>query len=399
MAAPAPADPGGAHRPARARPRPLGRHLRRPLQGGEPHRRDRLSHRPDIGVGRLRLRPLDGHPLALRGRHPAHRDGPDPAGLAPPPARTHPGGRHRPPAPGPPARRVRGPGPSGRIGLDRRAARLPGGGAGDRAAPPAAGGAPRARRAGLEQHGAPDGDGADGPPAGLGPALPRHHHSGGHRRGAVGARPVRAARRGGSGGLPRRLPPELRRHHLAAALGPVRLRRRRGPRGRAHQPRAPPDHLGDGPLPAHPGGAPGGAAPLAAVGLVPPGGRRGGRDGAQPARRGHRCGAQGGAPGRVPAGRLAPPGPAAGRAGSAAHGAPVAGPLQGPPQLPLPLGRPRRGPCRLRDRAHQPDDDVGAPGEDAERPPRAGAAAAPARAGDRPRGRGRQAGEGRVPGP
>ena len=276
---------------------------------------------------------------------------------------------------------------------------LPGGGAGDRAAPPAAGRAPRARRAGLEQHGAPDGDGADRPPARIGPALPHHHDPRGHRRGAVGARPVRAAGRRGGGGLPRRLPAELRRHHLAPALGPVRLRRRRRTRGRAHQSRAPPDHLGDGPLPAHPGGAPGGAAPLAAVGLVPPGGRRGRGDGAQPAQRGHRRGAQGAAPGRVPAGRLAPPGPAARRARPAAHGAADPGAAEGPPQLPLPLGRPRRRPRRLRDRAHQPDDDLGAPGEDAECPPRAGTAAAPARAGDRPRGRRRQAHEGRVPGP
>ena len=58
---------------------------------------------------------------------------------------------------------------------------------------------------------------------------------------------------------------------------------------------------------------------------------------------------------------------------------PAAGPAEGPAELPLPLGRPRRRPCRLRDRPDQPEDDLGAAGEDTEHPPGPGPAAATAR--------------------
>ena len=59
-----------------------------------------------------------------------------------------------------------------------------------------------------------------------------------------------------------------------------------------------------------------------------------------------------------------------------AHATAATGPSQGPPQLPLPFGRPRRHPCGLRDRAHQPGHDLGPPREVPEHPPGAGTPAA-----------------------
>ena len=146
----------------------------------------------------------------------------------------------------------------------------------------------------------------------------------------------------GRGGVPRRLPAQRRRRDLAPAVGPVQLHRRGGARGGAHPARPAADHLRDGPLRPDPGGAPGGAAAVAAVRLVPPGGRRGRGDGAQPARRGHQRRAQGAAAGRIATGLLAPAGAPARRARPGAHGPAGAGPVQGAAELPLPVGRPRR---------------------------------------------------------
>ena len=78
---------------------------------------------------------------------------------------------------------------------------------------------------------------------------------------------------------------------------------------------------------------------------------------------------------------------------------PEPGPSEGSAELPLPVRRPRRRARRLRHGPAQPGDDLGAAGEVAEHPPGAGPAAAPARAGHRPRRRGGEAGAGRVPGP
>ena len=138
---------------------------------------------------------------------------------------------------------------------------------------------------------------------------------------------------------------------------------------------------------------------MAAVRVVPPGGRRGRGDGAQPAGRGDRRRPQGHIARGFAAGLLAPARPAAGRTRSGAHAAAGAGPVEGSPELPLPLGRPRHGARRLRDGADQPGDHLGAAREVTEHPARPGPAPATTRPGHRPRRRGGQAGSGRVPRP
>ena len=298
---------------------PAARDFDGTLGGGEPHGRDRLPDRAGVRFGGLRLRPLDGDPLAHRGRRVAHRDG-----LIRKDSKRLPLARIQ-------AVDIVRPLLARMLGVSELRIRLAGSGSTDgRLGYLGQGEAAELRLALLAGH--VDTEAAPGTNTGLPMAIvtpgrligsvllslvslvlpgPRH---------PVRAGPVRTEDGGRGGGRPGGLPLRLRRHRLAPPVGPVQLHGRRGPRGRAHHPRAAPDDFGDDPLRAHPGRAPGGTDAVAPLRLVPPGGGHRGRDGAEPARRGHGRRAQGPPAGGLAEGLVAPAVPAARWARPGAHG-------------------------------------------------------------------------------
>ena len=189
----------------------------------------------------------------------------------------------------PVARRVRAAHPPGRIGLDRRQAGLPVRGA---RRPSSALCSWRGHRA-VDATPAPSARGRPWPPSAPGRLLASvllslvsivaHRHRGDAGRPGRPLRPRRQRRRPGSWRCTSSASPAWCGGGSRAVPLRAPWRRRRG----AHPARPAADGLRDHPLRPDPGGAPGRAAAVAALRLVPPGGRhRRGRQ-PQPARRGH----------------------------------------------------------------------------------------------------------------